>query len=113
MNLRAYMEAIYGRLAPWKTEKLVYGDPVEVLDKSFIPVTRMVWKNYESERAQESSTESAERKYAEPAGFLEVTSTGARFIPIRKINKILLAVAVGFASGLTLGRVLHQNRKAR
>lgn len=112
MNALEFLDAIAKKVNNKYTEKLNYGDPLETHGKSFIPVTKTVWRT-EKSNLQESkeNSDTGETIQAEPVGFLEVTKAGTRFIPMRKSNTLLLIVSIGFAAGFTLASLLHNSSK--
>jgi uncharacterized spore protein YtfJ len=91
----------------------VYGDPVSVGGRTVIPIARVgygfgagggeVGPSEEAASARDGSGGGAGMS-ARPAGALEITEAGTRFIPFIDPARLGMALMAGFLIGLTIGR---------
>lgn len=96
------------------TVKNVYGEPISKGDRTIIPIARISYGfgggggAHEGEQPAQSPISKGRggggggRMSAVPAGALEITSTGTRFIAFRDWRKLASVVAVSFALGFVL-----------
>lgn len=117
MSAPGALDTLAARLASSATVKTVFGEPVTVAEKVIIPVAKIAFglgraSGKRSENGPEGASLGGGAR-AVPAGVVEITSTGTRFIPANVNRKLVLAVLVGFCAGLWcarkgLGRQRHR-----
>ena len=105
MSVQELLQTLGDRFATSASVKLVYGEPVTVGDRTVIPVATVRYgfggglgKNEEGG----SGGGGGGGLNAQPAGALEITPGGARFIPFEDKRKLAAAVAAGFALGVLI-----------
>jgi uncharacterized spore protein YtfJ len=89
----------------------VYGDPINAGGRTVIPIARVSYGFGAGGGAGESEEAGSERVgsgggaglSARPAGVLEITEAGTRFIPFIDPTRLGIALAVGFLIGLAVG----------
>ena len=127
MSVGERLSSVVERMQEHAAVEAVYGAPVERDGKTIIPVAKIAYGfggGYGSEGAGEERTkgegESAEAREdgprggegggmggglsAAPAGVVEITDNGTRFIAQRDTKKFLLVALAFFAVGYLLGR---------
>lgn len=107
MEAKDYWKNISQKFKQSHSEKLSYGDPVEAHGKSFIPVTKTIVHT----SGDEDEDEATESVHAQPVGFLEVTKSGTKFIPVRKAYRQLSSILMGVAAGFVLARLMKARKK--
>ena len=111
MNPVQLLQYIADKISPQRKEKLIYGDPIEAHGKSFIPVTKskQVSKHHTGNQQDEEYEEGEEAYgdiYTEPVGFLDISQSGTKFIPVNNTRKQLLMLSLGFSFGFVMGKLL-------
>jgi len=118
MSLQQFVQSILDRLQSTASIKTVYGDPIEARGKTIIPVAKVVYgfgagsgkgKKIESQEDEHAGTGIGGGIAVKPAGVLEITQEGTRFIPISQTGKIVGVLLVG----LLLGVILAGRRSRR
>ena len=93
------------------TVRSVYGEPVTAGERTILPVANVRFAfgggGGDSSR-RGGGGGGGGRVVARPAGFVEITPEGARFVYYRQPLELAAAVAAGFLLGLAIGRF---NRK--
>src|SRR5271165_3058065 len=99
-----------GEFQTGATVKNVYGEPVSHGDRTVIPVARVAYAfgggggSRDGERAPEGrGGGGGARMSAVPAGVVEITPAGTRFIPFTDWTKLALVAAVSIAIGVVIG----------
>jgi uncharacterized spore protein YtfJ len=96
----------------------VYGDPVDVGGRTVIPIARVSYgfgagggaRGSEQAESERGGSRGGAGMSARPAGALEITEAGTRFIPCVDPARLGIVLIVGFLIGLTIGRGLAQRR---
>jgi uncharacterized spore protein YtfJ len=109
MNTHEMLQSLSDKLATSASVKNVYGEPVTVGNRTIIPVACVRYGfgagGGEKRGEQEShGGGGGGGMFAKPAGVLEITPEGTRFIPFPDYRKIAAAVAAGLILGLIVGR---------
>jgi uncharacterized spore protein YtfJ len=104
MDTQAMLRDLGERLGGSASVKNVYGEPVTVGDRTVLPVAKVFFcfgggggKGRLQEEGSGGGGGGMVRAY--PAGALEVTSSGTRFIGVHDVKLLGLAMAAGFALG--------------
>ena len=119
-DVDSVLAAVVERLAEAGGVGSVYGEPVERDDRTVVPVARVAWGfggGGGSETADDegdgerSESEPAGEGYgmgggvsASPAGALEITDDGTRFVGYGNPKKLLGVALLAFLAGVLLGR---------
>jgi len=90
----------------------VYGDPVVVGGRTVIPIARVRYgfgagggvNEGEKAKSERAGSGGGAGMSARPAGALEITEAGTRFIPFVDPARLGIALTVGLLIGLTIGR---------
>jgi uncharacterized spore protein YtfJ len=92
------------------TVKNVYGEPISRGDRTVIPVARIAYAfggggggREGNQAAPGGGGGGGGRMSAVPAGAIEITSTGTRFVPLLDWRKLAAVVAVSCGLGLVIG----------
>ena len=111
------IERVAERLGGAATAATVYGTPVEREGVTIIPVARVRWAfgggggTGESAEGKGGGEGGAGGVSATPAGYIEITSAGASFKPIRGPEPLLAVSLIIIAAGITARMVLHGVRR--
>lgn len=117
-----FVQQIASTLAQNATVENVFGKPVQVGDKTIIPVARIAYgfgggfgkgKKPNENKAFNGNAEGKKGGgglQARPKGVYEITETSFRFIPAEPGRLILLGVLIGFALKALLS-LKHKYRK--
>lgn len=122
MNTADILEKIGDKLGSTATVRAVYGEPILAEGKTVVPIAKVAYGfGAGSGRGKRANAGDAEGggNHAEgggggggvrafPAGALEITQEGTRFIPYTDIRPL----AAAFAVGLLLGGILLHRRRA-
>jgi len=90
--------------------KSIYGEPVSAGEKTVIPVAKVRYGfgggfgKSETDKAGQGGGGGG-GFIGSPAGFIEITPEGSRFVVIGEYRKIAAALLVGVAIGLLAGKV--------
>ena len=124
MNASDILEKIGNKLGSSATVKAVYGEPIHVNGKTVVPIAKVAYGfgggfgSGHGKHALEGET-AADGRHGEgggggggvrafPAGALEITEEGTRFVPYTDLRPLALA----FAAGAVLGMLLLRKRGA-
>lgn len=109
---KSYFESIRGPLENTADVRKVFGEPIKLEDRTIIPVARVAYGfggGFGSQ--QKPHGEAADRGggggggvRAMPAGVVEVSAAGTRFVPITDCRRLAAAAAFGLFAGMLLGR---------
>ena len=101
---RRPFEEIFRSMVDHAGAKLVYGDPVFLGNKMILPVARIRYGFGGGSGANRdpNSGGGGGGLTARPVGLVEVTESGARFIPIRSSRTIFAALGLGICVGLLI-----------
>ena len=113
MSVKDILESVQQRVSADADVRRVYGEPVNVGDRTIIPVASVGYgfgggsgsKNGGEEEAAEEGGGGGGGMGASPAGVLEVTADGTRFIEFAASRKLTAALLIGVGVGLILGRL--------
>jgi uncharacterized spore protein YtfJ len=112
MSVTEILKAV-GEFQSGATVKNVYGEPVTHGDRTVIPVARVAYGfgggggSRDSERTPEGrggGGGGGGRMTAAPAGVVEITPAGTRFISFTDWTKLAAVAAVSLAIGLAIGK---------
>jgi uncharacterized spore protein YtfJ len=110
MSVPEILRTIGERFQSSATVKNVYGDPISLADRTVIPVARISYGfgggggGGEGEQVKQGGGGGGGgRMSAVPAGALEITSDGTRFIPFLDWRRLASIVALSFALGFVIG----------
>jgi uncharacterized spore protein YtfJ len=103
------LKTIGERFQSSATVKNVYGDPITIGDRTVIPVARISYAfgggggTSEAEQIPGGGGGGGGRVSAVPAGYIEITSAGTRFIRIWDWRMLGSLVAISAALGFFIG----------
>ena len=107
------LRTIGERLQTTATVKNVFGEPISAEGKTVIPVARIQYGFGAGAGRRDTGSLEQQRERsgggggggirAEPAGVLEITPAGTRFIQFFDIKRAALTVAAGFLLGMLFG----------
>ncbi|BAC91286.1 spore germination protein GerW family protein [Gloeobacter violaceus] len=116
MSLTELFRRFSERLQDGASVRSVYGAPITVAGRTVVPVARVGYGFGAGAggRAQQAEAEQPDvpggggggGMGAVPAGALEITAEGTRFIPFADYKILGAALGIGFLVGLTVGRKL-------
>src|SRR5437773_4088133 len=101
----ARLETMLEPISKSASVKSIYGDPISANGKTIIPVARVAYGFGGGSGRRQDPTSPGEGEgggggvYAMPAGVLEVTESGTRFIDLTDKRKLAAAALVGFCLG--------------
>jgi uncharacterized spore protein YtfJ len=102
MSIHELLQTLGDRFATTASVKQIYGEPVTVGSRTVIPVARIRYGfggGAGRKREDEEGGGGGGGVVAVPAGALEITPEGTRFIPFDDKRTIGAALAVGFVLG--------------
>ena len=116
MDTQALLRDLGERLGGSASVKNVYGDPVTSGDRTVIPVAKVFYSfgggGGRGRSEQEGSGGGGGGMVAaSPAGALEVTASGTRFVGFHDTRLLALAMAAGFVMGASMGLALAASKK--
>ena len=90
--------------------KTVYGEPVSIDGRVIVPVAtvRCGFGGGSGKNSRDRNGEGGGGGggfVAKPVGFVEVSSQGARFVPIIDVQSVAFSVGLGILVGLLLGKM--------
>lgn len=94
MSTKRLIEAAVEQVRASAAVKTVFGDPIRVDGKTFIPVAKLP--------ARETSAGPAA---AQPLGVVEIRGTQTRFLPFGQGKRLAWIAAVSAALGVVVGRL--------
>jgi uncharacterized spore protein YtfJ len=124
MEDQHFLESLAERLRGSATVEAVYGQPIHAEGRTVIPIARVAYgfgggsgEGHGAEQAGKSGTGSGMggggAVRAVPAGVVELTHTGTRFVPVGLASKLLAVGAVGLSLGFLLGRRTRNGHPTR
>jgi uncharacterized spore protein YtfJ len=121
-SVQETVKSIIERLQGTANVKTVYGEPVEAKGKVIIPVAKVAYgfgagsgfgKKIGAED-QQGGAGAGGGVAVRPAGVIEITPEGTRFVPIASRGKILAILLLGFGLGVVMaGTCCRRNRRNR
>ncbi len=119
MSIQQLFQSIIERLQSTASVKTIYGEPIEVKGKTIIPVAKIAY-GFGAGAGTGKKTESGSNEggagggggiAVRPAGVLEISQEGTRFIPINEGKKLVGALLVGCFLGILIaGRGSRRKR---
>jgi uncharacterized spore protein YtfJ len=114
MSTAEILERIGESIESTATVKSVFGEPIHAEGKTVVPVAKVAYgfgagsgtgpdRHSESGRMAEGGGGGG-GAWAFPAGALEITATGTRFIPFLDLRTLAIAFAAGALFGALSGR---------
>ncbi len=102
------IETISGRLSASANVTSVYGEPITAEGKTLIPVARVGY-GFGAGMGRENPERGGGGGGvgARPAGVIEVSAGGTRFIPTNAERQLAIAALVGFGLGWIYARLRH------
>lgn len=113
MEIEQLLGSLGDRIGKHATVRNVFGDPIHSGDRTVIPVARVGYGFGGGIDREASQDEGGETKRsggggglgAVPAGALEITTEGTRFIAFGSMKKTVATLLVGLAAGLLIGQL--------
>lgn len=108
-NIETLLSTLGERIGGHADVRKVYGEPLTAGGRTIVPVARVRFgygAGGGKGRDQQDGGGGGGGAHASPAGVLEVTPEGTRFIPFFDWPTVAIAGAVGFVSGLIVARAL-------
>jgi uncharacterized spore protein YtfJ len=105
------MEAVLARLVEGASVKSIYGEPVTAGGVTIVPVAQVVYGFGGGEGLGPLHGEEGKRGEGsgggggftgKPVGYIEITATQARFVPIGDKKRLAAALALGIVVGMML-----------
>jgi uncharacterized spore protein YtfJ len=97
------------RLAITASARTVYGEPVHAHERTIIPVAKFGYGLGASSGGRKGENVGGGGGGggvgAKPAGYIEITDQGTRYVAISTPRQLLVAVAAGIAAGYLLARL--------
>ncbi len=112
MNAKELLEELGDSLATTASVKAVFGEPIQQNGKTVVPIAKVAYGFGAGSGQGDKSGKHGEGGgggggvRAFPAGALEITSAGTRFIPFMNARSLIAA----FGAGLLLGALLIGRR---
>lgn len=103
MDVQEILHNIGERLQSSATVKCVYGDPITAGDRVVIPVARVKF-GFGAGGGKFTGSGGGGGVRADPAGMVEVTPAGSRFIPFRDHKQLVVAFGIGLLAGMLVLR---------
>ena len=109
MEVKDILQVIGERLQTSATVKSVYGDPITAGDRTVIPVARVRYGfGGGGAHLAGGGGGGGGGVRADPAGVVEITSAGTKFIAFPDHRRLIAAIALGIGIGMILGRRKRQ-----
>jgi uncharacterized spore protein YtfJ len=97
------------KLAITASARTVYGDPVHAHERTIIPVAKFGYGLGASSGGREGDKVGGGGGGggvgAKPAGYIEITNQGTRYVDLSTPRRLLMAVAAGMAAGYLIARL--------
>ena len=103
MDVQEILHTIGDRLQSSATVKCVYGDPITAGDRTVIPVARVKF-GFGAGGGKFTGSGGGGGVRADPAGMVEVTPAGSRFIAFRDYRQLGAAFGIGILAGMLFSR---------
>ena len=103
------MQELFRSLVNQAGAKTVYADPVSVEGRTIVPVAsvRCGFGGGSGKKDEKGEGGGGGGGFmAKPAGYIEVSTAGSRFVPIVDFQSVALGVAAGMCVGLLIGRIV-------
>lgn len=113
MNAKELLERLGDSLGSTATVKSVFGEPIQQGGKTVVPIAKVAYGFGAGSGQDDKSGKHGEGGgggggvRAFPAGALEITSAGTRFIPFTNARSLIAA----FGAGLLLGAIIVNRRR--
>ena len=110
MSVQQLLQSIIDRLQGTASVKTIYGEPIEVKDKTIIPVAKVVYGfgagsgAGKQEESEESGGGGGGGIAVRPKGVLEITKEDTRFISFNETRNLIMALTIGLFLGILLAR---------
>lgn len=96
------------KLAVTASARTVYGDPVHSHERTIVPVAKFGYGLGASSGGRSGEDVGGGGGGggvgAKPAGYIEITEQGTRYVPISTLREMVIAAIAGMAVGYLLGR---------
>jgi len=96
------------KLAVSASARSVYGEPVHAFERTIVPVAKFGYGLGATSGGRDGDSvgggSGGGGVGARPAGYIEITSAGARYVGISTLRYIVVAAVAGIAAGFLLGR---------
>ena len=110
MSVQQLLQSIVERIQGTASVKTIYGEPIEVKDKTIIPVAKVVYGFGagsgvgKEEESEESGGGGGGGIAVRPKGVLEITKEDTRFISFNETRNLVMALIIGLFIGILLAR---------
>lgn len=112
LNIKQFFEAMLKRIQGTANVTAVYGEPIISAERTVVPVAAVGYifgLGFGGHLAQEGEPEEGGgggggKVISIPVGALEITAHHTKFIPFLEVQKLALAIGVGFILGLVACR---------
>jgi uncharacterized spore protein YtfJ len=102
------VSALSEKLAATANARTVYGEPIHAHSRTLVPVAKVGYglgATSGGRSGQDAGGGAGGGGVgAKPAGYIEITAEGTRYVAFSMANKIAAAVVAGIAAGYLLGR---------
>ncbi|MEZ5396738.1 MAG: spore germination protein GerW family protein [Bryobacterales bacterium] len=114
MEIEQFLGSLGERIGKYASVRNVFGDPIHSGDRTIIPVARVGYGfggGIDREPTEDESGEMTRKGGgggglgATPAGALEITPEGTRFVEFGAMKKMTAALLIGVAAGLLIGQL--------
>lgn len=103
MDVKELLQTIGDRLQSAATVKCVYGDPITAGDRTVVPVARVKF-GFGAGGGKFPGGGGGGGVRADPAGMIEVTPAGSRFVSFEDQRRLGVALLVGILAGMFFSR---------
>ena len=121
MSAPDLLQKIGETLGSTATVKAVFGEPIHTNGRTVVPVAKVAY-GFGGGSGSGKGSASAERQgeggggggavCAFPAGALEITESGTRFVPFIDFRRLSRQLAIGFAVGTLLGSLILRRKRS-
>src|SRR5690349_16164893 len=101
-------EGVFKSIVDHADAKMVYGEPIRLETKTILPVAKVRYgfgSGSGRRRQGDQGHGGGGGLVASPVGFVEVTETQTRFVPITTNGAVIAALGIGFLLGLAISRL--------
>jgi uncharacterized spore protein YtfJ len=103
------LQTLSDKLAVTARASNVYGEPVHAFDRTIVPVAKVGYGFGASSGGQDGDKVGGGggggAVGAKPAGYIEITLEGTRFVAFSTVPKIVAAALAGLTAGYMLARI--------